>query len=147
MERAGVPRQRAMLISGHKTESTYERYNITSREDLEQAAVQVQRYLDTLPVERWTGGVDQDDDRRITLVRPNGEKIILGEDASDKFRELLTTRHPGWLELPHKEQEKLVSALLIELLRDFDKLPDPKAQVERFVLERMLSLPPKEPGS
>ena len=38
--------------SGHKTESTYERYNITSREDLEQAAVQVQRYLDTLPVER-----------------------------------------------------------------------------------------------
>jgi hypothetical protein len=41
-----------MLISGHKTESTYERYNITSREDLEQAAVQVQRYLDTLPVER-----------------------------------------------------------------------------------------------
>jgi hypothetical protein len=91
--------------------------------------------------------VDQDDDRRITLVRPNGEKIILGEDASDKFRELLTARHPGWLELPHKEQEKLVSALLIELLRDFDKLPDPKGQVERFVLERMLSLPPKEPGS
>ena len=37
--------------SGHKTESTYERYNITSREDLEQAAVQVQRYLDMLPVE------------------------------------------------------------------------------------------------
>ena len=52
MERAGVPRQRAMLISDLKTESTYERYNITSREDLEQAAVQVQRYLDTLPVER-----------------------------------------------------------------------------------------------
>jgi integrase len=44
--RAGVPRSVAMKISGHKTESVFERYNITDREDLRDAAQRLTRYLD-----------------------------------------------------------------------------------------------------
>ncbi len=36
-----------MKISGHKTESVFERYNITSQEDLREAARSLTRYLET----------------------------------------------------------------------------------------------------
>ena len=45
--RAGVPRSVAMKISGHKTESVFERYNITSQDDLSEAARSLTRYLET----------------------------------------------------------------------------------------------------
>jgi integrase len=45
--RAGVPRSVAMKISGHKTESVFERYNITSQEDLREAAKSLTKYLET----------------------------------------------------------------------------------------------------
>lgn len=34
MERAGIPRKLAMEISGHRTESVYRRYDITSKNDM-----------------------------------------------------------------------------------------------------------------
>lgn len=46
----GVARHVAMAISGHKTESMYQRYNIVSEADLRAAAEKTQLYLDTLPV-------------------------------------------------------------------------------------------------
>ncbi len=41
-----------MRITGHKPESTYQRYNILSEADLRLAAQKNQFYLDTLPLKR-----------------------------------------------------------------------------------------------
>jgi integrase len=45
MERAGIPRNIAMSITGHKTESVYRRYDIVSTRDLKQAANRMEGYL------------------------------------------------------------------------------------------------------
>lgn len=42
--RAGVDRSTAMLITGHKTESVFERYNISDESILEEAAAKLDRY-------------------------------------------------------------------------------------------------------
>jgi integrase len=50
MTRAGVPRNIAMKISGHKTEAVFERYNIGTDEDIREAIAKTVAYVETLPV-------------------------------------------------------------------------------------------------
>jgi integrase len=51
LTRAGVPEKIAMDFTGHKTRSVYDRYDITSEEDLRAASRKVSEYLESMRVQ------------------------------------------------------------------------------------------------
>lgn len=63
MVRAGVPERVAMMISGHKTRSVFDRYDIVSKEDLKETARKT-----------WAHTQNQDAASKVVLLK-SGEMV------------------------------------------------------------------------
>ena len=63
MIRVGIPEKQAMRISGHKTRSMFDRYDITDERDIQLAGQKLARYLEEKArTVKHPGDTDQSDE-------------------------------------------------------------------------------------
>jgi integrase len=70
MVRAGIPERVAMTISGHKTRSVFDRYNIVSQDDLKEAARKRHEYCESQEAWLHSGYSRPQNGQRVTAIRP-----------------------------------------------------------------------------
>jgi hypothetical protein len=90
---AGVPETIAMKVTGHRTRSVFDRYDITSEEDLADAARKLDALTGTI-----TGTIGQSDanpirERLAKSVKGNGLKVARGgiEPSTLRFSVVCST--------------------------------------------------------
>lgn len=62
--RAGIPERVAMMMTGRKTRSVFERYNIVAGTDLVEAAQKLETFMTSKPLTAKSGQVRQFGNRR-----------------------------------------------------------------------------------